>query len=87
MSHDKPKIFDDFPTVDCNGCELYWVNACDGVKKAQERPCTAFKATRGVVIPLQIKSLQRALKRLVGALVILGVIQILTLILILLGRI
>lgn len=87
MKDDKQKIFDDFPTVDCNECELYWINQCDGVHKAQERPCTAFKATRGVVIPLQIKSLQIALKRLTGAYVLLALSQIIMLILILLGRV
>lgn len=81
------KIFDDFPTVDCNECELYWINQCDGVHKAQKRSCTTFKATRGVVIPEEIKWLKTRLKRLTGALIVLGVFQLLILILIILGRI
>lgn len=83
----KQKIFEDFPTVDCNKCELYYINQCDGVHEAQERPCTTFKATRSVVIPLQIKRLQRALKWVTGALAILEVLTIIVLILIILGRI
>lgn len=70
------KIFDEFPHVDCNDCELYWINQCDGVQKAQKRTCNSFKASRSVVIPLQIKWLQTRLKWLVGALVLLGILQI-----------
>lgn len=77
------KIFDDFPQVDCNECELYWLNQCDGVHKARERTCNSFKASRCVVIPEQIKSLQKRLKWLVGALVVLGVIQLVMFIIIL----
>lgn len=80
---DKPKIFEDFPTVDCNECELYWINQCDGVQKAQKRSCTTFKATRSVVIPEEIKWLKTRLKRLTRALVILGVTELLTIIFIL----
>ena len=60
---DNKKIFDDFPTVDCNECERYWLNQCDGVKpssEAQKVPCNSFLATRKVVIPQQIKRLQKS---------------------------
>lgn len=67
--------------VDCNDCEKYWLNQCDGVCKARERQCTAFKATRSVVIPEQIKSLKKRLKWLTRALAVLGVIQLATLVL------
>ena len=77
------KIFDDFPSVDCNECELYWLNQCDGVHKARERTCNTFKASRSVVIPQEIKWLKTRLKWLVGALVLLGIIQIGILIIIL----
>ena len=60
---DNKKIFDDFPAVDCNECESWWLNQCDGVKEGSTKPCTAFKATRRVNIPLQIESLTSALKR------------------------
>ena len=52
------KVFDDFPKVDCNECEPYWTGACDGVPVGSEKRCTAFKATRRVNIPEQIKSLR-----------------------------
>ena len=63
----------DCTEVDCNECELYYLNQCDGVSEAQNRVCTAFKATRGIVIPEQIKWLKTRLKRLILALAILGV--------------
>ena len=56
------KIFDEFPEVDCNGCESYWNNQCDGAVKGTEKRCTAFKATRRVDIPEQIKALRKSLK-------------------------
>jgi hypothetical protein len=58
------KIFEDFPTVDCNDCEKYWLNQCDGVQKAQKRICKEFLAVRRVNIPLQIKTLQEGIKQL-----------------------
>lgn len=81
--NNKPKIFDDFPTVDCNECELYYLNQCDGVHKAQKRSCTTFKATRGIDIPKEIKWLKTRLKRLVGALIGLGVFQVIIILFIL----
>ena len=54
------KRFEDWEEVECNECERYWLNQCDGVKpsnKAQKVPCNSFLATRSVVIPEQIKKL------------------------------
>lgn len=53
--------------VDCNSCTLYWDEQCDGAQNTPQgstRLCKAFKATRRVDIPLQIKSLQRGLETL-----------------------
>ena len=55
------QIFEDFPTVDCNDCQHYWDNSCDGVdvsSEAQNRPCKTFLATRKISIPQEIKSLK-----------------------------
>ena len=74
----KPSRFsnwDECTTVDCNNCDEWWRNRCDGVYRGQERPCTAFKASRSISIPLKIKSLQSRLKWLTGALVGLTVVQ------------
>lgn len=70
---DKPKIFDDFPTVDCNECERWWTNQCDGAKsssKGSKMPCNSFLATRSVVIPKEIERLKRAFKWLLGVLLV-----------------
>ena len=57
--------FDDWAEVkDCNSCDHYWNDTCDGVPEGQKRNCTAFVATRSVVIPEQIKSLRKALNHL-----------------------
>ena len=53
------KIFEDFPEVDCNECEHWWTNGCDGVSKGSTANCNSFSATRSVVIPHQIKKLER----------------------------
>lgn len=70
------KRFDEWEEVDCNSCEKYWINQCDGVQKAQKRHCTSFKATRDIVIPLEIKRLKTCLKWLIGALCVLGLYQV-----------
>lgn len=49
------KRFEDWTTVDCNECEHYWTNSCDGVCKGSQKPCNSFLATRSVIIPEQIK--------------------------------
>lgn len=61
------KIFDDFKEVECNECERWWLNQCDGACKGSQKPCSSFLATRSVVIPAQIKSLKSQLRWLYGA--------------------
>ena len=64
------KIFEDFPEVECNQCEPYWTNQCDGASKGSERVCTGFKPVRSVKIPEEIKSLRERLKWLNVALIL-----------------
>ena len=54
------KIFEDYPTVDCNTCDNYWNSQCDGV--IQPRECKHYVATRKVYIPLEIARLEKKLK-------------------------
>lgn len=76
------KVFEDWEEVDCNQCERYWLNQCDGVKcsnKAQKVPCNSFLATRRVVIPKQIEKLNKEvfwLKLSVGILVVLNILNL-----------
>ncbi len=53
------KRFSEWEEVDCNECTHYWDDSCSGVSKGEYRNCTSFKATRNVVIPQQIKELQK----------------------------
>lgn len=70
---DDVKRFSDWEEVDCNECEPYWTGQCDGVPKGSKRNCTAYKATRSVVIPEQIKRLQKVVKGLVWAVTFISV--------------
>ena len=54
--------FDEWTEVDCNECARYWDSSCDGVSKGQNRLCTSFLATRSVVIPEEIKALEKRIK-------------------------
>lgn len=61
------KRFEDWTTVDCNECEHYWTNSCDGACKGSQKPCNSFLATRSVIIPEQIKSLRKQIRWLYAA--------------------
>lgn len=58
------KRFDDFTfsTVDCNNCESWWLNQCDGANKGSQKLCTAFVAVRRVNIPSEIERLRERVK-------------------------
>lgn len=76
MSGNKPKIFEDWEEVDCNECVHWWDNSCDGAKthgKGSNLRCTSFLATRKVVIPQQIKALQRANKKTTVCIILLSI--------------
>lgn len=76
------KVFENWDTVDCNDCEKYWLNQCDGVKcdkthrNGATRLCNSFKATRSVIIPLKLKRLTRAFKAICAYNAILTIIII-----------
>lgn len=74
------RIFEDFPEVDCNQCEPYWNNQCDGTLVGSEKRCKAFKATRKVDIPFEIKSLESALKWLRNSVYILYAVMLIELV-------
>ena len=66
----KQKVFDDFKEVDCEECESWQLNQCDGVPVGSQRSCTAYKAVRRLNTPLQIKALQKGYKDLTRASII-----------------
>jgi hypothetical protein len=51
------KIFEEWERVDCNECARYWDSSCDAVPPNTEKVCSAYKATRSVVLPKQIEQL------------------------------
>ena len=77
QSESKQPIFEEYPVVDCNECKSYLSEECDGTPVGSERLCKAFKATRRTDIPLQIKSLQKASKRLTRGLIMVSASQML----------
>lgn len=63
----KQKVFDDFKEVDCEECQCWQLDQCDGVPVGSERFCTAYKAVRRLNTPQQIKALQKGCKELTRA--------------------
>lgn len=72
---DSHKIFDEYH-VDCNECQRYWLDQCDGTPEATERHCTSFIATKKVDIPERIKVLEKRLQSLTGCTVVMGIILV-----------
>ena len=56
------KVFDE-TYVDCNQCQHYWTDSCDGTPVAKIRPCRDFKATRETDIPLMVEKLSKGQKQ------------------------
>lgn len=69
------RVFDDFPEVDCNACECYWTNQCNGTPTGSEKPCKTFKAIRRVSIPDELKCAQNSLERLWRVVVVWSICQ------------
>ena len=53
------KRFEDWEKVDCNECARYYDSSCDGVKKGSAKPCNGYLATRKIVIPNRLNSLEK----------------------------
>lgn len=64
QSESKQPIFEEYPVVDCEDCQSYWKDECDGTPVGSEKVCKAFKATRRRDIPLKTEWLLRGYKRL-----------------------
>jgi hypothetical protein len=61
------KRFEDWEEVDCNECERWWINQCDGASKGSKKGCNSYLATRSIVIPERLNSLEKRVNRLGGA--------------------
>ena len=68
------KVFDDYTEVNCNNCQQYWYDLCDGVPEDGSRPCTSYVATRNSDIPKKIEVLQKRVDRLENSLIVTNLI-------------
>lgn len=57
------KFFDSWD-VDCNTCQEYFNNTCDGAKKGKTVNCKSYFATRKVDLPKRIDENKSEIKRL-----------------------
>ena len=56
------KRFDEWEEVNCNDCSRYWDSSCDGVSKGSRKGCNSYLATRSVILPEQIKKLEKRIE-------------------------
>lgn len=56
---DTPKRFEEWEEVDCNECARYWDSSCDGNLTDSRVGCNSYLATRSVVLPAKLKSLEK----------------------------
>ena len=75
MEQSSSKIFDNYE-VECNDCQHYWDNSCDGVPIDKKRNCTSFIATRTTDIPMQIKSLVNRIDKLKVAVIGIAIVDV-----------
>lgn len=51
--------FDDWEdVVDCNECQRYYDNSCDGTKVGYKKKCNSFVATRSSDLPARLSNLE-----------------------------
>lgn len=75
LANKDTKRFSEWVEVDCNECQRYWDNSCDGCKdtlKGSKTPCNSFLATRSVIIPQQIEQLKKSVNGLKTDVLLLG---------------
>lgn len=53
------KRFEDWEEVECNDCSHYWDSSCDGASKGSRIGCNSYLATRSIVIPERLNSLEK----------------------------
>jgi hypothetical protein len=56
------RIFEEVE-VECNDCEAYWLNQCDGANHHATK-CVSYIATKRVDIPVKIQTLERKVNSL-----------------------
>lgn len=56
------KRFEEWEEIDCNDCSHYWDSSCDGASKGSKIGCNSYLATRSIVIPERLNSLEKRVK-------------------------
>ena len=85
------KVFDDFPVKECDNCERWWTNQCDGHKcseipsRSSKLTCTSFLPIRSVTIPQKVEKLSKDVKWLTRCVDLWGGAVIMILLMILMG--
>ena len=69
----KRNIFDDYE-VECNLCEKYWLNQCDGVKCNTKRKCTSYIAVRRDDIPQKVDKNKHEIHDLRNLVFVIGIV-------------
>lgn len=77
---DHPKRFEDWEEIDCNDCSHYWDSSCDGASKGSRIGCNSYLATRSIVIPERLNSLEKRVSKLYVACFLMVIIDFLTLV-------
>ena len=62
----KNSRFDEWESVevDCNTCDNYWTNSCDGVPLDKKRNCQSYIASRSISIPEELEEVKQQLQML-----------------------
>lgn len=66
-------LFEPWSEVECDDCECYWNNQCDGVKEDVTKPCKSYVATRRSNMKEDIDYLKSWVKRLKFSLIVLDI--------------
>lgn len=68
---DDRKIFEEVE-VDCNDCQAYWLNQCDGANHHTTK-CVSYIPTKRVDIPVKIQALEHKVNALIRGVVALSI--------------
>lgn len=58
------KRFDDWVEVECNNCERYWTDQCDGVQEGKTKPCGSYLACRKTDYAKRLREVEKKVETL-----------------------
>lgn len=80
------KRFDDWVEVECNDCERYWTDQCDGLPEGKTKPCGSYMACRKTDYAKRLRAVEKKTEDLEISKTILGIAVILLAVARLVGR-